>query len=57
MKEIFEVFTMKVTETIKEVVIEVGMMMAKIDTNTTCLWINYQPCEPDVIIKMRQKKI
>lgn len=48
---------MKVTETMKEVAVKVGMLMARVDTSTTCLWINYQPCEPNAITKMRQKKI
>lgn len=47
---------MKVTETMKKAVLKVGMVMAKVDTNTTCLWINYQPKAPDAITKMRQKK-
>ena len=47
---------MKVTETMKEVALKVGMAMAKVDTNTTCLWINYQPTEPRTIIQMRQVK-
>lgn len=47
---------MKVTETMKETVIKVGMIMARVDTNTTCLWINYQPHEPKVVTKMRQKR-
>ena len=47
---------MKVTEPMKEAAMKVGMIMARFDTNTTCLWINYQPCEPDVLAKMRQKR-
>lgn len=47
---------MKVTETMKKVALKVGMAMAKVDTNTTCLWINYQPCEPNALIKMRQNR-
>ena len=46
---------MKVTETMKDAALKVGMIMAKVDTNTTCLWINYQPNEPTCIAKMRQK--
>lgn len=48
---------MKVTENMKEVVLKVGTIMAKVDTSTTCLWINYQPKAPDAITKMRQKKL
>lgn len=47
---------MKVTETMKEAALKVGMVMAKIDTNTTCLWINYQPHEPKIVKKMRKTK-
>lgn len=28
---------MKVTETMKEVALKVGMLVARVDTNTTCL--------------------
>ena len=45
---------MKVTETMKEVAFKMGTIMAKVDTNTTCLWINYQPTEPKAIIRIRQ---
>ncbi|MBP3816678.1 MAG: cyclic lactone autoinducer peptide [Aeriscardovia sp.] len=48
---------MKVTETMKEVALKVGMAMAKVDTNTTCLWINYQPKEPNAVINLRQKSL
>lgn len=47
---------MNVTETMKEAVLKVGMIMARVDTNTTCLWINYQPTEPKAIVRMRQDK-
>lgn len=48
---------MKVTETMKKVALKVGMAMAKVDTNTTCLWINYQPKEPNSITKIRKRKL
>ena len=47
---------MKIAEAAKETVLKVGIMMAKMDANTTCLWIKYQPKEPSAIIKMRQTK-
>ncbi len=47
---------MKVTETMKKAVLKVGMVMANVDTNTTCLWINYQPVEPACIVNMRKTK-
>lgn len=47
---------MKVTETMKDAVMKVGIIMARVDANTTCLWINYQPCEPDALARMRQKR-
>lgn len=47
---------MNVTETMKEATLKVGMIMARVGTNTTCLWINYQPTEPKAIVQMRQKK-
>lgn len=40
---------MKVGKTVKNVALKMGMVMAKIDTNTSCLWINYQPHEPEGI--------
>lgn len=46
---------MKVTETMKDAALKVGMIMAKVDTNTTCLWINYQPVEPACIIAIRKR--
>lgn len=51
-----EVFIiMKVTENIKEIAVKAGMLMAKVDTNTTCLWINYQPKEIEAIVKIRKR--
>lgn len=47
---------MKVTETMKEAALKVGMLVARVDTNTTCLWINYQAQEPKTLIEIRQKK-
>lgn len=47
---------MRCKKVMKEVVLKVGMIAAKMDMNTTCLWINYQPTEPAFIIKMRLTK-
>lgn len=47
---------MRVTETMKDAALKVGMLMAKVDTKTSCPWINYQPCEPDALAKMRKKR-
>ncbi|MCR4903412.1 MAG: cyclic lactone autoinducer peptide [Butyrivibrio sp.] len=47
---------MKITETMKEAAMKVGMLMARVDINTTCLWINYQAKEPSGIRQMRKKK-
>lgn len=47
---------MKYTETIKKVILKTGIVMANVAVNTSCPWINYQPCEPKTIIEMRQKK-
>lgn len=47
---------MKVTETMKEVALKVGMLVARVDTNTTCLWINYQAQEPKALIEIRKIK-
>ena len=46
---------MKVGKAVKNIALKMGMAMAKIDTNTSCLWINYQPSEPDAIVKMRKE--
>lgn len=46
---------MKATEIIKDAVLKVGILTAKIDTNTTCLWINYQSKEPKALTKMRSR--
>ena len=47
---------MKITEPMKEAALKVGMAMAKVDINTTCLWINYQSKEPKALTKMRSRK-
>lgn len=36
---------------------KMGMTMAKIDAQTSCLWINYQPKEPNAVINLRQKRL
>lgn len=48
---------MRVTKAMKEVALKAGLVAAKVNTNTTCLWINYQPKEPNAITKMRQRKL
>ena len=39
----------------KRTMIVMGKSMAKVDTMTTCPWINYQPQEPEALKKLRQK--
>lgn len=39
----------------KKTLIVVGKSMAKMDTMTTCPWINYQPVEPEALKKLRRK--
>lgn len=45
---------MKVTETMKDAALKMGMLMAKVDTKTSCPWINYQPREPQIIVALRK---
>lgn len=52
-----EALKMRCTETMKKAVLKVGAAMAKVDAKTSCPWINYQPCEPDAVVKMRMKKM
>ncbi len=46
---------MNIMETAKGATLKLGMLMAKVNTNTTCLWIYFQPQEPEAMIKMRKK--
>ena len=46
---------MKGFETIRKAVIKVGLIMAKVDTKTSCPWINYQPSEPDALVRLRKQ--
>lgn len=39
----------------KDTIILIGKTMVKIDTMTTCPWINYQPRVPDAVNKLRKK--
>jgi cyclic lactone autoinducer peptide len=50
-----EALNMRCTEAMKKAVLRVGMAMAKVDAKTSCPWINYQPSEPEALIKMRHR--
>ncbi len=45
---------MKCKETMKKAILGMGVVMAKVDARTSCPWINYQPCEPAAVVKIRQ---
>lgn len=45
----------KAKDFFKRTMIVMGKSMAKVDTMTTCPWINYQPQEPEALKKLRQK--
>ncbi|MBE5840615.1 MAG: cyclic lactone autoinducer peptide [Butyrivibrio sp.] len=47
---------MKTGEWVKKATLRVGIMIARIDAKTSCPWINYQPCEPKGIVRLRQMK-
>ncbi len=46
---------MKGFEIIMKVVLKVGLIMAKVDTKTSCPWINYQPVEPEKLVELRKQ--
>lgn len=34
----------------------IGCSFAKAETNTNCLWLHYQPKEPNEIVKLRERR-
>lgn len=47
---------MRCVEKIKDFAIKLGVAMAKIDSNTTCPWIYYQPSAPEALVRLREEK-